>query len=192
MLTYDDQGRAFWNGERIPRVTEICSLLAPRYFTDEYFLNRGRIIHQITEWEDTGELDESTVDLNLSGYLEAYRAFKQATGWKTLLSEIKFFHEKYRYCGRADRIGFFHNPKWKWTLDIKSGQSHEADELQAPAYLFGLRSSGSLTQKCGDLYLRPNRTYRFSEVKNPTEKFLKFLTGLKEWKRLNHEQNDKN
>lgn len=181
MLTYDDQGRAFWNGGRVPRTTEICRLLAPRWEADEYYLHKGRLIHLITEWKDSGELDESSVDPNLAGYLEAYRRFKKVTGWRTLKTEISFFHRKYFYCGRADKYGDFNGRSWVWIIDVKSGQPHEADELQAPAYLFGLKSQGYDGGKCADLYLRENGTFRFVEVKNPTDKFLKFLTGVKKW-----------
>ena len=185
MLTYDDQGRACWNGERVPRTTEVCALLAPRWLAGEYYLRKGTLIHRIAEWEDTGELDESSVDPALVGYLEAYRKFKAATGWRTLASEQKFFHEKYLYCGRADRVGVFDTKKWVWTIDLKSGQPHEADKLQAPAYLFGLKSQGYDTQKCADLYLKANGSYRFVEVKNPTAKFLQFLTGIQKWREQN-------
>jgi hypothetical protein len=188
MLTYDEQGRAFWNGERVPRTTEICRLLAPRFFTEEYFLNRGRIVHLILEWEDTGELDESSVDPNLTGYLEAYRRFKIATNWHTTMQEIKFFNEKYKYCGRADKVGQFGitaRTKWIWVIDIKSGQPHEADQLQSPAYLFGLKSHEIPIGRCGDLYLKPSGLFRFVEVKDPTYKFQRFLNGIKKWKEQN-------
>lgn len=190
MITYDDEGRAYWNGERVPRTTEICALLAPRWPADEYYLRKGSLIHLITEWEDTGELDESSVDPNLQPYLEAYRRFKRSTNWHTTFTETKFFHEKYRYCGRADKIGQFGitaRTKWIWVIDIKSGTPHEADRLQAPAYLFGLKNHEIPVQRCGDLYLNSSSMFRFVEVKNPTEKFLRFLTGIKKWREMNNE-----
>jgi len=180
-LVYDSNGRAFFNGERIPRTTQICALLAPRWPAHAYYLRKGKLIHLITEWEDSEELDESSVDPNLFGYLEAYRSFKRITRWKTLQSEISFFHEKYRYCGRADKIGFF-DSKWNWVIDIKSGQPHESDKLQAPAYLFGLKSQGEKVERCGDVYLGSDGTFKFVEVCDPTERFLKFLAGLKKWR----------
>jgi hypothetical protein len=191
MITYDSEGRAFWNGERVARTTEVCSFLAPRSWdAGEYYKHKGTLIHRITEWDDTGELDESTVDPNLQGYLEAYRKFKKETSWRRLGAEIQFFHPVYKYCGRADRIGWFlrDRGKWNWVIDIKSGQPHKADLLQSPAYLFGLQAGQATIisiRKCGDLYLKSNGSYRFEEVKNVTAKFMTFLGGLKKWREEN-------
>jgi hypothetical protein len=185
MLTYDEFGHAFWNGERVPRTTEICSLLAPRWQADEYYLHKGILIHRVIEWEETGELDESSVDPALIGYLRAYREFKWATAWNPRHTETPFVHQKYRYCGRVDQTGVFGLHHWRWVIDFKSGQPHEADLLQSPAYLFGLKSNGMTIERCGDLYLKDNGNYRFVEVRNPTDRFLKFLTGLKQWRENN-------
>lgn len=186
MLTYDDQGRAYWDGERVPRTTEICALLAPRWQADEYYLRKGTLVHRIIEWDESGELDERTVDPELQGYLDAYRKFKSESGWIYLNRETRFFHPKYRYCGRVDAHGFFKSqcskPPWGWVVDFKTGQPHEADTLQAPAYLFGVKyHNASLIHKCADLYLKKDGSYQFAEVKNPTYKFLKFLEGVKQW-----------
>jgi len=186
MITYDAEGRAYYEGKRIARTTEVCALLAPRTWNaDEYYLRKGTLIHRICEWEDSGELDESSVDPNLAGYLSAYRQFKKDTGWLNERLEKTFIHKGYGYCGRADRVGRLAGI-WTWVLDIKSGQFHNADQYQAPAYLFGLQYEGIRVQRCGDLYLKHNGTYRFTEVKNPTEKFFKFLEGLKKWREENN------
>ncbi len=187
MLTFDEQGRAYWDGERVPRTTEVCALLAPRWQADEYYLRKGVLVHRIVEWEESRELDESTVDPILQGYLDAYRRFKAESGWITLNREIRFYHPKYKYCGRVDVHGFFssqgNKPPWGWVIDFKTGQPHEADKLQSPAYLFGIKyHNASLVHKCADLYLKNDGFYRFSEVKNPTDKFLRFLTGIKKWR----------
>ncbi len=60
MLTFDEKNHFYyWNGARVPSTTQICTLLAPRAWgVDAYYLNKGVLIHRITEWEDAGELDE--------------------------------------------------------------------------------------------------------------------------------------
>lgn len=185
MITYDDQGRAFWNGKRIPRTTEICSILAPRWQCAEYYLHKGQIIHTITEWEDTKELDESSVDPTLEGYLKAYREFKMIMAFIPVKIELQVYHPRYKYCGRIDRYGMFYQRRHSWVIDIKSGTPHESDLLQAPAYMFAMKESGFPVEKCGDLYLKANGTFRFREVKNPTDKFLTFLTGIPRWREQN-------
>lgn len=186
MITHNEQGQAFWNGIRVPRTTEITKILAPRSWeVDEYYLRKGRLIHLITEWEDSQELDEDSVDPNLMPYLIAYREFKAITGWQPWRREVSFYHEKYEYCGRADAYGSFDTHRWNWVIDIKSGSPHPSDLLQAPAYLFGLKSIGVPVEKCADLYLRKNGTYRFQEIYNPTKKFQEFLGGLRKWREEN-------
>jgi hypothetical protein len=154
---------------------------------DEYYLRKGRLIHLITEWEDLGELDESTVDSKLQGYLDAYRKAKKELKMVPLTRETKFYSHKYGYCGRADILAQLLPKSWIWVIDVKSGTPHKSDLYQAPAYLFGLKDTASWIppNRCADLYLRSNGTYRFEEVKNPTEKFLKFLIGLKQWRKEN-------
>ena len=186
MITYNEEGRAFWNGVRVPRTTEICVLLAPREWkADEYYLRKGVLIHRITEWNDSGELDESTVDPLLRDYLDAYRRFLRDNRFAVISREHKFFHPKYKYCGRVDMYGRFEAKSWAWVIDIKSGQPHKSDLLQAPAYLFGMKAEGITCHRCGDLYLLANGNYRFEEVKSPTSRFLTFLGGLKRWKEEN-------
>jgi hypothetical protein len=187
MIQYDSEGRAFWNGGRIPRTTEICALLAPREWdAGAYYKHKGTLIHRITEWNDSGELDESSVDPALQGYLDAYRKFYEENHFRIIYREHSFIHLKYRYCGRVDIVGYFVRKNWDWAIDIKSGQPHEADKLQSPAYLFGEKSQGVPVQRCGDLYLRANGTYLFEEIKDPTKYFLHFLTGLKKWREENN------
>lgn len=180
MITYDEKGRAFWNGERVPRTTEICAILAPRgWNVGEYYLNKGRIIHLITEYDDQGVLDEDTIDPALIGYFEAYRKMKVDTGFKVIKTELKFYSKRYGYCGRVDKYGELFS--YLSVLDIKSGAPHEADQYQSPAYLFGLKDNGFKAWRAWDLYLKTNGTYRLIEQKQPSILFNKFLGGIKKW-----------
>ncbi len=188
MLTYDEQGRAFWDGERIPRTTEICKVLAPRTWNvKEYSLNKGRIIHLITEYEDQGVLDDSSVDPILGGYLDGYRRFKVDTNFIPTHTEYQFYNRKYKYSGRVDKYGPLFG--YMSVVDVKSGAPHEADQYQAPAYLFGLKDNGFPCWRAWDLYLKATGTYSLVEVKSPTGLFMKFLEGLKKWREENNGNN---
>ncbi len=183
MLNLDDQHRYSVDGVRKPSVSEICAMLAPRFQCDPWYLERGRIGHLITEYHDRGELDESTIDPNLRGYFTAYERFEIEVIPKIELIEIPLYHPKYHYCGKPDRYGGIF--RWKGVWDIKFGQPCEADELQNPGYMFLLKANGYPCEKCFDVYLKANGTYRVKEVKNPTKLFLKFLTGIPKWKEEN-------
>lgn len=181
MVTFDETNHFyFWNGARIPGTTEICKILAPRSFPVEtYYLKRGEIIHRITEWSDQGILEPSSVDPSLDGYLGAWQEFCNHTGFKRDHIEKYFVHPKYLYGMRIDGHGMLFG--YPSVCDIKTGQPHESDLLQCPAYLFGLRANGILTERAFDVYLKSNGKYRLEEIKRPTEKFLTFLGGLKQW-----------
>lgn len=187
MIEYDDQGRAYFNGKRVPRTTEICALLAPRAWNvDEYSLHKGVLIHRITEWEDTGELDESSVDEQLAGYLAGYRQMKIDTGFKVMETELQFYSKRWGYCGRADKYGELFS--YFSVLDIKSGAPHDADKYQSAAYLFGLKDAGFKVWRAWDLYLKPTGKYRLEEQKRPSELFNTFLVGVKLWKSAEAEE----
>ncbi len=184
MLIIDDQHRYFWNERRVPSVTQVIRLLAPRTFeVDDYYKNRGIIIHTICHWEDTNELDESSVDELLIGWLRAWRKFKSDTGFIITRAEHSLYHPKYGYAGRIDRYGMLNESLV--VVDLKTGQPHPSDLLQAPSYLFLLRANKIKCEKAFDLYLKSNGKYRLEEVKNPTEKFLQFQNGIKKWRENN-------
>lgn len=186
-LTLDESTHTYrYDGVIVPSTTQICASLAPRWPVDKYYLIKGTFGHLVTQWEDTGELDESSVDPELEGYLKAYRRFKKETDWHPIDHEIEFYHKKYGYCGRADMRGDFRRSSWFWVIDKKLGQPHESDTLQSPAYLFGLKANGLPVQRCGDLYLRSNGTYRFEEIKSPTEKFIRFVSAIPKWREENN------
>lgn len=179
MLILDEHHQYFKDGRRCPGVSEICSILAPRFQCHPWYLERGRIGHLITEYHDHGELDLGSVDPAMIGYFEAYLEFNRGIHIEIELIEKTLYHPKYGYCGKPDRYGTF--IKWKSVWDIKLGQPSESDELQNPAYLFLLRSNGFPAEKCFDVYLRSSGKFKVEEVKNPTDKFMIFLGGLKQW-----------
>ena len=182
MLTYDDKGRAYWDGGRVPRVTEIVRLIAPRSWdVEEYFLRKGRLIHTIIQWKTEGCLDESSVDSQLMPYLGAYQQFTDdAPFFKTIKTEVSFYSRKYGFCGRADLYANFKG--YNSVVDIKSGQPHEGDQYQTAAYLFGLKDAGFPCWRAFDLYLNKKGTYKLTEQKRPSVLFAKFMQGVREWK----------
>ncbi len=184
-LTFEESGHIYrWNGQIVPSTTLICSILAPRWPVEEYSKIKGKIIHTITNFEDHNELLEESVDPLLAGYLAGYRRMKLETGFKVHKTELQFYNRKYGYAGRVDKYGELFN--YMGVLDVKSGAPHEADTYQAPAYLFGLKDNKIPCWRAWDLYLKANGCYKLEEVKNPTEKFLKFLGGIQKWREENN------
>lgn len=185
MITYNKHGHAFWFGKRVPRVTEIVRLIAPRNWdVDEYFLNKGKLVHRIVQWKTEGILDESSVDPLLKNYLGAYQQFTDDAPWfSTRKTELSFYSRKYGFAGRVDLYAMYLH--YMSVFDIKSGQPHEGDQYQTAAYLFGLKDSGFPCWRAFDLYLNKRGNYKLIEQKNPTSLFLKFMDGIKKWKEAN-------
>lgn len=185
-LTYNDQGHAFFKGERVARVTEIVRLIAPRSWdVDEYFLRKGRLIHTIIQWKEEGILDESSVDQNLIPYLNAYQDFScNQLNWAPEMIEKQFYSKKYGFCGRVDIYVQFQG--YMAVIDIKSGQPHEGDQYQTAAYLFGLKDAGFPCWRAFDLYLNKKGKYKLIEQKNPSSLFQIFLGGIKKWREANN------
>lgn len=185
MLTYNESGLAFWDGIRVPRVTEIVRLIAPRNWdVDEYFLRKGRLIHTIIQWKTEGCLDESSVDKQLMPYLGAYQQFADdAPFFRNPKMEISFYSRKYGFCGRADIYAQYSH--YMSVFDLKSGQPHEGDQYQTAMYLFGLKDAGFPCWRAFDLYLNKRGKYRLIEQKNPSILFNKCLLELKKWRREN-------
>ena len=131
MFTFDpDKHEYRLDGKLLDNVTSVIreAGFMPSYTPAdlEWYLERGRAIHKATELYDKGELDESTVDPRIFGYLKS---------WKTLNFKYHPQHIEmplcdpiYGYAGTIDRLPL---------LDIKSGQPEKWHRIQLGAY-YGL------------------------------------------------------
>jgi hypothetical protein len=109
-VTYDDEGHRYtFSGQSLPSVTGI--LLAEGFidaqFYTEYGRTRGSYVHQARHLDDSGELDESTIDPVIAPFLEAWRRFKRESGFIVEQSEVPMANTVYGYAGRPDVIGHF-------------------------------------------------------------------------------------
>lgn len=134
-LTFDPETHTYRKGETIlPSVTQILKdvgLIDTTFFTPEH-AERGTRIHQATAfWDETG-MDDDSLPEELSGYLSAWKAFREETGFVPSHIEQAFCSEQ-GYAGTVDRIGRTHkiNPL---ILDIKSGPPAPWHRLQLAAY----------------------------------------------------------
>jgi len=148
---------------------------------------RGEIVHLITELYDRLELDDSTVDPQLSGFLQAYIKFRfdfKIVQFKAIESMI--FHSA-GYAGTLDRMAVDVDDKI-YLYDIKTGIKHPAHDLQVAAYAY----SQSYCKPdeigiMGTLYLSDDGTYRFVKTENKLFSFQVFtsILLLYKWKQAN-------
>jgi hypothetical protein len=177
-LVLREEDHTYWiDQRRIIGVTEALSFLDKRWKVDPFYLERGRLVHLATEYHDRDELDESTVDERIRPYLDAYKKFRQDTGFDPAIIEQKFLHGSYWYAGKVDRIGMLNGSGA--LLDLKSGAPDPVDRLQVVAY-WELCQANELKniQKIFCLYLKDNGTYKLRPVEKPKLLLPVFLACL--------------
>ena len=135
MLTYDDAKHEYrFDGQRIVSITQA---IASGGLTDSRWYNevatwRGSVVHACCEYDDQGDLAESTVPDDAVGYLAAWRAAKQALEVKFTEVEQLHYHPIYRYGGRPDRFGVLPNGD-RVVIELKTGQSAKWHAVQLAA-----------------------------------------------------------
>ena len=134
-LTFDPETHTYrMEGEIIPSVTQILKdvgLIDTTFFAPEH-AERGTRIHAATVFWDETEMDDDTLPEEWTGYLSAWKKFREETGFVSSHIEQAFCCDE-GYAGTVDRIGKTHkiNPL---LLDIKTGPPQPWHRLQLAAY----------------------------------------------------------
>jgi hypothetical protein len=119
---------------------------------------RGTFVHRICHFYDEHDLNESTVDPNLRGYLDAYIKYQTDGGIKDWDLIEQPMCEPFRgYAGTPDRVKF--DPAV--VLDIKTGAYEPWHALQGAAYASMLENS--IKYRRIGLYLSADGTYSIRE-----------------------------
>lgn len=161
VLTFDRDTHTYqMDGAPVPSVSVVLTQagLKPSYGS-EADLQRGRDVHRLCQAHDEDAVDMPTVNPDLLGYLLAWQAFREATGFVPTQIEQMVGSTFYRVAGTPDRVGTAGGQTW--LVDIKSGQPTPADVLQTAAYqyLLGADRSGCKIDTRLAVYLRPDGTY---------------------------------
>jgi len=157
-----------WRGQIVPSVTQILqaqgiidySHIPPA--TCEMALERGRLVHQLTQWDDEAALDETSVDRLLAPYLAAWRRFRAETAFCPDRIEYRSYDEIWRYAGTLDRTGSFGDGSMA-VLDIKTNNAPEWVRLQIAAYQAFLPESRRFRRIAVELH--GDETYRMLEFR---------------------------
>jgi len=186
-LKFDETGHRYYlNGTPVPSVTRVLEytglvnygFLGER--RDEY-LERGRIVHLATRNDDEGGLAQSSVPVELRGYLQAWRAFRSDYAFVPILIEHRVFHAEHGFAGTLDRTGRIGDGT-EIILDIKSGLAPAAVGLQLAAYASCLAHPRARRRRCVELH--QDGTYKViphetSDYQRDLNTFLEALTAYK-------------
>jgi len=179
IITFCEKTHTYWLGSvKIPGVSEIIEGVGlmdakAKQFYTQFHSDRGTAVHAATVMIDNGTLDESSVDPEIVGYLEAYKKFKEE-GWpQWSCLEYSVFNKTLFYAGTLDRFGTIN--KELVVVDIKTGQKAKWHAIQLAFYclalievplLGGLSFVTQDIKLCG-LYLNKKGTYKLVDYTDP-------------------------
>lgn len=158
-------------GAWVPGVTEILRkvgvLVPPPVRGMDYYFERGRKGHLALELFDLDNLDELTLDDQLKGYVNAWRKFKEETGFVVENIERIVFNKRLRYAGTLDRIGVLNGRRT--VLDIKTGAVQKGVALQVEGYREALNVEDWYRYDRHGIHVRQDGTYRLTKFDDPSD-----------------------
>ena len=187
VLTFDEKEHIYRLGDEIlPSVTEVIkgAGLAGDFMPDPWYLQRGSLVHAASALLDRNDLDESSLDPAIAGYVQGYRNFLKETGFVPEVIEVPRFNPKLMFAGTPDRVGRLDGEGI--VLDLKTGVSRPRwHRLQTAAYVL---LSPEHPEKRAALYLAADGGYSLVEHADPNDSptFMSFTrpqnsNGLAGW-----------
>lgn len=106
----------------------------------EYYMLRGKYVHEATEHWDRGNLNEAALSPIIAPYMEGYKLFRSEVGGTVHSMETPVESQTWNYVGRLDRI--YRDTKLcpgLLLMDIKTSSADIATRLQTAAYRMAWR-----------------------------------------------------
>jgi len=107
-LTFDEEKHEyFWKGVYVPNVTRILGGITDYSMIDPEKLAiaqaKGKAIHRAIELDCKGQL--ASIPDWMEGAWAKWQAFKEASGFEMLGSEVQFYNGHFGYAGTMDLVG---------------------------------------------------------------------------------------
>lgn len=180
-------------GRTIPSVTQVLKRL---YDWDgipdavlEYARERGSMVHKACELLDCNDLDYDDLDAQLVPYMQAWKSFKQATGFIPKHIEQPFYSERLGVCGTPDRVGVLSSLTGKpaAVIEIKAtAEISPVAALQLAGYQLILRDNDESCYHRYIVLLQPSGKYKLQSCPSVLD-IPVFLGELQSYKwRLRH------
>lgn len=185
----------FLNGQRVPGVGEILRSSGiisysgiPEYVI-ERAANRGIAVHQACDDLDHGRPDWWSDDPELGFRVNAWKQFKQDTGFEIELSEHVVYSSRWNYAGTIDRAGMIRRGSITLpvVLDIKATwKLNPWTAIQLAAYAEALIGFKYARVQRMIVHLKPKGGYEVVECNNDEDREI-FLGAvrLSKWKAAN-------
>ena len=201
-LNFDFENHIYrWNGEIVPSVTQLLSEFKLIDFSGvprdrlEFKRSLGVAVHYAIELLEQDNLDEESLSDEIKPYVNAYKRFREVTGFEPRATENRLYSKKWRFAGTLDQQGIHVTKiggeeaiidyKCTWKLYASCGP-----QLQGYKILFE-ENTGIKIKKLFGLQLKPTGHYEFQEFKDPNDK-QDFLACLwLHWQKRNKYQTSK-
>jgi hypothetical protein len=153
------------NGVAVPSVTQILSDVGIVDYSQipdgirVMALERGRQVHLITQFFDENDLGR--FDPKLAGYLDAWKRFREETGFVPELIEHQVYNEVWDFAGTLDRTGVMAGARC--LADIKTGIVPYWAAFQTAAYASCFDKPATFRRMA--VGLLPDGSYRIHEFR---------------------------
>jgi hypothetical protein len=140
-LEFDEETHTYTlDGVKIPSVTQVIQANGLSDFSKvnpkalEYAIALGKAVHYAAHLDDAGELDESTVDPEVTARLVQWRKFRATLeiGTGDIIHSEGKLYSKMGFAGTPDRVIIY--PKHALIVDIKTGVKTCAAHVQTAGY----------------------------------------------------------
>lgn len=189
-LTFRPEDHTYWLCERelisLTRLLEQEGAIDTRFYTEEGKL-RGSMVHVATKLDEEGEFDAGKIPQQWLGYVDAWRQFKDETGFVVQHAEYRTCNESLGVACTIDRLGGFPDcTGTRWIIELKTGSPEAWNWLQ----LAGQRECVDFLCNVAAVYLKEDGGYTFvrrdfSEHLRDRRAF-KAMIEFANWKRRNH------
>lgn len=181
VLEFDDPTHTYRvDGVVYPSVTQVLTeagFIDPTRFTEEG-AERGSRIASVTEWYDTGELNEAAFVKAYPdevGYLLAWKKFLRERVFAIVAIEEPVYNHAWGYAGTPDRRVQLIGGTGQCVPDIKTGAKAFWHGYQTAAYMDCCE--GAVTTRMA-VYLKPNGKYTCDPHDNYTHDIDVFRAAL--------------
>ena len=161
----------------LPRVTRVmldAGLVDARWYT-EFAAERGSAVHKACYLAAGGDLEESSLDPRIVGYVDAYNHFRSECNFRPQWREYEVASRVWRYVGHLDLAGFLlprNSVDRLAVIDIKTGSAGPQTGVQLAAYGRALIEQRQLIGQPASRYaleLRGDGTYKLIEYTDPAD-----------------------